>query len=128
MVLKKRPLVLVIDDDPGIANTISHALSKCGYQLVVLFNVEDALVHFDHSDCALVIVDIFMEGMGGIEGIKNIRKLQPDTYIIAISGGYAGISSGDTLSAAKQIGADAVMAKPINMSELRETVSGFVKS
>ena len=119
---------MVIDDDPAFSEIVSNALRGHGYQLVIAFNIEDALVDFDKYDYALIMVDIFMSGMGGIEGIRKIRELRPDMKIIAISGGYAGMSSEDTLNAAGKIGADAIMAKPISISELRETVARFVES
>lgn len=122
----QKPLVLVIDDDPGITDMISFALSDRGFQVVVSFAMEDALKNFGRMNYDLIITDIFMKGMGGIEGIQKIRSMQPDTKIIAISGGYASMSPHQTLQAASKIGADVALAKPFGMDELEQTVSGLM--
>ena len=122
----RKPLVLVIDDDPGMTDLISFSLTDRGYQVVVSFAMEAALGQFEHMNYDLVITDIFMNGMGGIEGIQRIRSMQPNTKIIAISGGYASMTPEQTLQAASKIGADAALAKPFTVEELEQAVSGLL--
>ena len=122
----RKPLVLVIDDDPGMTDLISFSLTDRGYQVVVSFAMEAALGQFEHMNYDLVITDIFMNGMGGIEGIQRIRSMQPNTKIIAISGGYASMTPEQTLQAASKIGADTALAKPFTTEELEQAVSGLL--
>lgn len=122
----QKPLILVIDDDSGITDMVSFALSDAGFQVVVSFAMEDALQHFERMNYDLVITDIFMKGMGGIEGIQRIRDMQPNAKIIAISGGYASMSPHQTLQAASKIGADVALAKPFGINELEQAVSGLM--
>lgn len=122
----RKPLVLVIDDDPGMTDLISFSLTDRGYQVVVSFAMEVALGQFEHMNYDLVITDIFMNGMGGIEGIQRIRSMQPNTKIIAISGGYASMTPEKALQAASKIGADAALAKPFTAEELEQAVSGLL--
>ena len=107
--------ILIVDDDTNIASLISFALEQSGYQVVTAFSMEDALIQFDVMGYDLVITDIFMPGMGGIEGIKVIRSKQLDTKIIGISAGFFNISPEEALEAAKKIGADVVLPKPFNL-------------
>ncbi len=118
MAIRRKPVVLVIDDDPEIVDLISSAINGPKFQVVVSFSMEDALWQFEHSNYDLIISDIYMVGMGGIEGIQKIKHLQPNSKIIAISGGYASMSPEQTLHAAKKIGADIVLPKPFRLDEL----------
>ncbi len=110
--------ILVIDDDDSITSFIAASLTIDGHQPIITSSVEDALHGFEAMNYAMVITDIFMDGMGGIEGIAEIRKRRPDIKIIAMSSGYAGMSTDNALLAAKKIGADATLAKPFTPEEI----------
>lgn len=127
MPIKPKGYILVIEDSPAMADIISYTLSQSGYQVVVSFNMEDALKNFENSIYDLIISDIFMEGMGGVEGIAQIRKLQPNARIIAISGGYSGISPEDALQAASKMGADTILPKPFELDALEQMVSDLLQ-
>ena len=68
----------------------------------------------------LIFVDIFMPEMDGLELIRLLRKIQPATKIIAISGGPDTMNH---LDIAKKLGAHATLKKPVNLQELLEAVS-----
>ena len=123
---KQQPTVLVIENDKEMARNISYAFVKSGYQVVSCFDMESALEQIKQKKINIAISDIFMEGMGGIEGITKIRVLQPETRIIAISGGYADMSPNKTLEAAKQMGADAILPKPFELAALKEMAACFL--
>lgn len=123
MASRRKLRILVIDDDPDITSVISRGLVWDGHQVAVSFSMEDALVQFEHLNYDLVIIDIFMDGMGGIEGIKTIREIQVGAKIIAISGGFSDMSPEDALHAAGKIGADAVLPKPFELDKLGQTIS-----
>ena len=72
-------------------------------------------------DLDLLITDIFMPRMEGIETIQAARALCPDLRIVAISGAFGG----QYLSAAERLGVDAVLLKPIRLETLRQTVSAL---
>lgn len=114
--------ILVIDDEPGIVKLVSYALSGEGFQVVSAARMEAALLEFDKLAYDLVITDIFMAGMGGIEGIKTLRRAQPSIKILAISGGHSGMAPDEVLKAASKLGADAVLAKPFELEHLVRTV------
>ena len=90
------------------------------------WSMEEALLGFEEMPYELVIADIFMTGMGGIEGIQRMREVRPEVKILATSAGYSDITSKAALKAAENIGADAVVAKPFSLNELRELVTGLL--
>ena len=122
----KKKHVLVIDDDNHLRDFIATVIMQLGHKVTSCDNFENALIGFAQSKFDLVITDVFMEGMGGIAGIGVIRKEHPEISIIAVSAGYDKVSGDRALRAAKKIGADTVLAKPLKIETLREAVSNFL--
>lgn len=81
-------LILVVDDEANIRETAAAALSSAGYRSITATDGVDAIAKFSNhrNEIALVITDIAMPGMDGIEMIKSLRNRPPQTRIIAISG------------------------------------------
>jgi len=121
---RKLTRILVVDDDPDITGVIVKALNERENRIVSMNRMEVVL----ESSCELAtydvaIVDLFMPGIGGIEGIKRIKERNPNCKAIAISGGWGEMCVSDALSAAKKIGADMVLAKPFRIRDIRDAVS-----
>ena len=118
----KRTYVLVIDDSSTLRTLLADMLSKHQLQVLVAESVELALLDLDRKDFDLVIIDIFMPGMGGIEGIEKIHVCWPDIKIIAISGGYQAMGKEKTLKAAAAQGADRTLTKPFTEEEMMAAI------
>ena len=118
--------VLVVEDDRNIVDIVSRALEKENCRVTISLSMEEALLGFEEMPYELVIADIFMTGMGGIEGIQRMREARPEVKILAMSAGYSDMSPKAALEAAKKIGADAVLAKPFSLNDLRELVTGLL--
>jgi CheY-like chemotaxis protein len=73
-----RPLVLVVDDEPVIADTIAQILEKRGYAAIAAYDGEDAIQAALLNPPQLVISDVMMPGMNGIELGISIRRIFPD--------------------------------------------------
>ena len=114
----KKPIVLVVDDEPDIAELIVKSIATMGLQSVVASRFEDALPLTGDSNVVVAIADIFVPGMGGIEGISRIKRLNGACRVIAVSGGFRRMNSADALRAAAIVGADAVLPKPFRPKEL----------
>ncbi len=122
--LAKMTKILVVDDDADITDIIAKALKSKQYRIVTTNRMEvvlDSGQSMEYFDVA--IIDLFMPGIGGIEGIKRIKQQNPECKVIAISGGWSEMSVSDALGAARKIGADRVLAKPFRVSDIRDTVS-----
>jgi DNA-binding response OmpR family regulator len=118
LALKYRPRILVIDDDTDITEFFGAVLSARDYQVTIAHTVEEGLVGFAALKYDVVFMDLFMDGVGGIEGIKVIRQSASDVFIIAISAGYKDIPPDTALKAALKIGADIALAKPFTADDL----------
>ena len=118
MSLKRQPRILVIDDDGDITDFIGVVLSARDYQVTIAHTVEEGLVGFATLQYDVVFMDLFMDGVGGIEGIKVIRQSASDVIIVAISAGYQDMPPADALQAAIKIGADKALAKPFTVDDL----------
>jgi CheY-like chemotaxis protein len=110
--------VIIVDDDQFYVNLVSKIFIQRGWQTVICSSMETALQSYNPKHVSLIVTDIFMPGMGGIEGIKFLRQTFPDSSIIAMSGGWDGMSPKATVDAAIKIGADAGLKKPITPEEL----------
>ena len=64
-----------------------------------------------------------MPGMAEIEGIQKIKDMSPRTTIIAMSGGWGGMSAKNSISAAKKNGADACLEKPFTVKDVESTLA-----
>ncbi len=119
--------ILVVEDDKNTVEIISRALSSDDCRVTMALNMEDALLGFENLSYDLVIADLFMTGMGGIEGIRKMREIRPEIKILATSAGYLEMTPDNALKAASKIGADAILPKPFDLEELRQTVAKFLE-
>jgi CheY-like chemotaxis protein len=115
-------LILVIDDSSAVRRFVGMALEAAGHTVIDAGDGQAglALFHLQHPD--LVITDMLMPVMEGIETIQEIRRSSRDTKIIAMSGSSGG-SERLYLGAAQKLGADATLSKPFKPIELEQTVA-----
>jgi CheY-like chemotaxis protein len=117
--------ILVIDDDDLMRAFVVALLEKRHYTVVAANNGLTGIAQVANSDFDLIVTDIVMPDMEGLETIKHIRRHKPAVKILAVSGG--GSSKGDYLKFATGLGADAVLAKPFEPAHFLEVVSGLVR-
>jgi len=109
---------LVIDDEATARDAVALMLRSEGWHVVVAeggYAGIDAIAAFAFD---LVIVDIFMPGLNGVETIKILRQDAPDLPVIVMSGHVAGPEGFDVLAGARQAGATRFLPKPILRQEL----------
>jgi len=102
--------LLLVDDEPGIRNVLEISLTDIGYRVRVARSGEEALAIFKRHAPDIVITDIKMPGMDGIELLGRIKQINPDTEVIMITG------HGDIDLAIKSLKLEATdfVTKPIN--------------
>jgi len=117
-------VVLIVDDEKVIADTLAAILSHNGYVAVAAYDGESALKQARVIAPHMLITDVCMPGMGGIELAVAIRGSYPDCKILLFSGQMATV---DLLTASRNAGYDfAAISKPIHPTELLAKVSQFL--
>ncbi len=111
-------MIHIIDDEPIIHEVLGDLLGTEGYEVEISSNGEDALAKYSSQDFDLVLLDLLMPGMDGIEVLKRLKKIDPYSVIIIITA-YASVES--AISAMK-IGAFDYVQKPFKHDELLLTV------
>ena len=113
--------VLVIDDEPDVRSVICTLLEEAGHDVVAFANGAGAIEHARQEPADLLITDIFMPDVEGLETIRAIRRLRPDMPIIAISG--IDFDGGNYLAVARKFGAMETLKKPFWPDDLVDLVS-----
>ena len=115
---KARRNILIVDDEEIARANMEHVLKKDGYGCHCANNGLEALAVLAREDIDLVITDLKMERMGGIELLQQINRVSPEIPVIMVTG-FATVSS--AVEALKK-GAAHYLGKPVNLDELRRTV------
>ena len=113
--------ILVVDDSADIRGFMRAALEHEGYRVALAENGREALDLQRERPAELLITDIFMPDVDGIETIARFKSEFPSVRVVAMSAGGAAKMQ-DYLRIAGYIGADAVLAKPFEVEELVRTV------
>jgi len=111
---KKEANILVVDDDKVLADNLVEYLSKFGYSATAAYGGREALAKFEQGDFQLVITDLKMPEMDGIELLDAVKKLDSRVMVMVITG-YSTIESAVT---AIKKGAYDFIPKPFQMEEL----------
>jgi len=115
----------VVDDEAIVRKTIQSWLEREGFEVVCAKDGRDALSVIDATAIDLVVLDIFMPGMTGLEAIAALHQRAPSVPIIAISGYMFGDSAGeepDFLAMAAEIGVAYCLQKPFRPRHLLAAV------
>jgi DNA-binding response OmpR family regulator len=117
--------ILIIDDDELIRLTIKNALKKLGCEVAEAENGNVGVLTFKKEKPDLVITDILMPDKEGLETISDIRALDPNAKIIAMSGGGSSKNMA-FLQLAKKMGAGLIMSKPIKPDDLLNAIKSLL--
>ncbi len=114
--------ILLVDDDSALREFIGIALSSEGYQIDSVGDGREALKFLSKTSVDLVVTDLCMPHIDGIELAMEMRKTRPNVPLIAISGGAVGETE-SILRAVKLLGAKRTLPKPFALSELKSAVA-----
>ena len=114
----KTKTILVVDDEPSIRVTLSESLKSCGYEVETSGNGEDALAKFQEDKFDVVITDMRMPKIGGMEVLRGIKKVSSGTPVIVITA-YGTVNT--AVEAMKEGAADFIM-KPFSIDHLESLV------
>ncbi len=116
--------VLIVDDDRYIRMTLGEALRGWNYTTIEASNVEDAKSVFSEEEPIIVLLDIDLPDGSGLEVLNEIKKQNPETIVIMITGNI----SVPNVVAALRGGAHDFIGKPIRLEELRVTLRNSLET
>jgi len=106
--------ILLVDDEKTMVKYLSKQLVKRGFDIRVAYNGLDALEQVKMADFDVVLLDVLMPGMNGIETLKEIKKIKPRTEVIMLTG-HASVEVGIE---GMKAGAFNYIMKPFDPNEL----------
>lgn len=115
--MSRQQSILVVDDEPGIRSLYRMAFAHLGYSVEVARTGEEALELLATLTPALLVADLRLPGMSGIELGHKLSVSHPDLIKIAITGDIAGFGE----KACREAGYRVVLQKPVGFRELLET-------
>ncbi len=111
--------ILVLDDEPIVGKRLKPALEKFGYKVESFESPIEAMKRLDEKEFDIVITDIYMENIDGIQILEHVKKVSPRSRVIMITG-YAMM---EVARKAMEKGAFDFIAKPFTPDELRAIVA-----
>lgn len=119
--------ILVVDDVPVVRMVIAKALTRAGHTVLEAGDGGEALTVLKSHQVEVLVTDIWMPGVGGLDLIGQIRVKWPTVAIVAMSGGNPQSSMPSSLSEAFDAGATEMLMKPIDKDELLAAVAEAVR-
>ena len=118
--------VLIIEDEAVIRRTLDRALRKTGFRVRCAANGMEGVELYLEQPCGVVVTDIVMPVMDGLEAIQEILRHVPEAKIIAMSGSGSATSGYDYLAVAKKFGAVGTIRKPFGPKALRALIDNVL--
>jgi DNA-binding NtrC family response regulator len=120
----KKKNILIVDDDQAMRLALSESLESCGYEVEAVENGREALDLFRKRTFDLVVTDMRMPGMTGIEVLKGVKKMSPNIPVILITA-YGTVSI--AVEAMKEGAAEFIM-KPFSLDDLEAVVKNVLNT
>jgi DNA-binding NtrC family response regulator len=112
------PKVLIVDDEEELVSALEERLRLRGFQARGVTTGADALAFVEREPCDVVLLDVKMPGLGGLEVIRRIKEARPDVEVILLTGHGSAVSVEEGMEA----GAFAYLMKPVKIDDLAHTL------
>jgi two-component system response regulator HydG len=116
----QKPLLVVVDDEQGILDVVSRFAQRAGYDTITCSNGRDAIAQLQARKADLVMVDLRMPDVGGLDVLRAIRDIDPACQAVLMTG-YASV---DTAVEAIKLGATDYLSKPLDFARLEQLLAG----
>jgi DNA-binding response OmpR family regulator len=117
--------ILIIDPDPNARDTTSRLLSLFGHAVTIASSGTKGMESFYADAPDIVLIELIMPDKCGFESMREMKKTRPATRVIIMSR-RCRVMERDYLSMARKLGADGILPKPFNASQLRDAVQAFL--
>ena len=112
----QRPLLLVVDDEQGILDVVGRFARRAGFDVVTCSTGQEAVSQMQIRRADLVMVDLRMPDVGGLDVLRSIRETDPHCQAVLMTG-YASV---DTAVEAIKLGAMDYLSKPLDFVRLEQ--------
>ena len=119
----KETRILVMEDDQSISAALDMILTEAGYDVEVAETGEDALELFEQKGFDLLIADLKLPGIGGIEVIRQVKEKKPETEVIVITG----VGTQPIAEEAMTLGAHDFLPKPFTDDQIKTAINEALK-
>jgi two-component system response regulator HydG len=116
----QNPLLVVVDDEQGILDVVSRFARRAGYDTETCANGRDAIALLETRRADLVMVDLRMPDVGGLDVLRAIRDIDPRCQAVLMTG-YASV---ETAVEAIKLGATDYLSKPLDFERLEQLLTG----
>lgn len=113
--------VMIVEDDPAIRRLYSFLLTNSGYTVLEAEDGQVALEQYSAQPCDLIITDMNMPRMGGMDLVRELREKDSKVYVIMVTA----YGTPDTEKMAFRMGANEYIAKPFDFEELEGRVRAY---
>lgn len=116
--------ILIVEDETSVARALQHALSSArggSYRVEICGSAESALEHMDSGEFDLLITDLRLPGMNGLDLIEEMREISPSMYTILITA----FGSFHVTERAEEL-ANAYISKPFRLQDIIQIVSSLL--
>ena len=117
--------ILVVDDDPAMCEVVRGMLEKVEHTVFIASNGRNGLATLAREWIEVVITDIVMPEMDGIETVRQLRSMTRPPKIIVMTGGDRN-GAAEQLATARRLGADASLMKPLRAKILLDAISDLL--
>lgn len=116
--------VLLVEDDDDNRELMAEVLASCGYEVVSASSGQDGLKTLSESSIDVVVTDVGMPGMGGLEVAKAAKAIAPTVPVVIVTGW----AEREDIASARGKHVDAVLIKPVDPDALTQAVSDLAQA
>ena len=115
--------ILIVDDEIDVCDFVKYFFEERDFQVFTALSGNEALRIVRREKPQIVLLDIRMRGIDGIETLKRIRQIDKDVKVIMVTA----VEEQDKMDAARQFGATEYITKPLVLEELEATVVSYAR-
>jgi len=110
--------ILIVDDEPQVAEVLARSLSRQGHSTTVVHSGQEALEHLASETPDAMFLDVSMPGMNGLAVMAEVKRLRPSLAIVVITGH----ATDDEVERVKELGAVDVIQKPSALTHYHRAI------